>query len=68
MFIDMHRDPNIPLDEILVMKRSVGVTLYQCDARVAAYSGSPPVVSDQNIHDYFEGTGECFLGVLSTES
>lgn len=58
MYIDLQRDPEVSLGEVLAIKRSVGATLYECDARVAAYSSSPLVVSDQDIEDYFQGTGE----------
>ena len=58
MFIDLQRDPEVSLGEVLAIKRSVGATLYECDARVAAYSSAPLCLSDQDIEDYFEGTGK----------
>lgn len=58
MFQDLQRSCNLSLGEVLAIKRSVGATLYECDARVAAYSSSPLVVSDADIEEYFQGTGE----------
>lgn len=57
MFEDIQR-LDVPLSEILSIKRSVARTLYECDARVAAYSSSPLFISDLDIGELFDGTGE----------
>ncbi|KAK4049491.1 hypothetical protein OIO90_005442 [Microbotryomycetes sp. JL221] len=56
MFEDIQR-MDVPLSEILSIKRSVGRTLYECDARVAAYSNSPLFITDADIQELFHGTG-----------
>lgn len=58
MFEDMQReDSQVPLSEVLAIKKSVGRTLYECDARVAAYSSSPLFISDDDVYELFSGTG-----------
>lgn len=57
MFQDLQRSCGLSVGEVLAIKRTVGATLFECDARVAAYSSSPLVVSDSDIEEYFGGTG-----------
>ncbi|KAK4046280.1 hypothetical protein OIV83_006203 [Microbotryomycetes sp. JL201] len=56
MFEDIQRMDVSPA-EILRIKQSVGRTLYECDARVAAYSNSPLFITDDDIAELFHGTG-----------
>lgn len=58
MFQDLQRSCGLSVGEVLAIKRTVGATLFECDARVAAYSSSPLVLSDSDIEEYFGGTGE----------
>jgi hypothetical protein len=62
MFADLQsEDSEVPMAEVLAIKRSVGRMLYECDARVAAYSSSPLFISDDDIEVLFPGTGELSL-------
>ncbi|KAM0791491.1 hypothetical protein ACM66B_005944 [Microbotryomycetes sp. NB124-2] len=56
MFEDIQR-MDVPPAEILRIKQSVGRTLYECDARIAAYSNSPLFITDADIRELFHGTG-----------
>ncbi|GAA5940888.1 Zn(II)2Cys6 transcription factor domain-containing protein [Sporobolomyces koalae] len=55
IFVDM--EGTLPPHEIDLIKRSVGVTLYESDARIAAWLSLPVLISEDDLANYFEGTG-----------
>ncbi|BGP55675.1 hypothetical protein JCM8202v2_003280 [Rhodotorula sphaerocarpa] len=56
IFRDMQHS-DLPLEEVRAIKASVGPTLFECDCRIAAYLGMPPLISDDDLYEYFDGTG-----------
>ncbi|GAA5983536.1 hypothetical protein JCM10908_000323 [Rhodotorula pacifica] len=56
IFRDMQHS-DLPLEEVRDIKASVGPTLFECDCRISAYLGMPPLISDDDLYEYFDGTG-----------
>ncbi|GAA6003790.1 uncharacterized protein JCM10292_003376 [Rhodotorula paludigena] len=56
LFRDMQHS-DLPPSEVQAIKSSVGPTLFESDARIAAYLSMPVVISDNDLYEYFEGTG-----------
>jgi len=47
----------LPQHEVDLIKQSVGVTLFESDARIGAWLSLPVLISEDDLFDYFEGTG-----------
>ncbi|GAA6007000.1 hypothetical protein JCM10207_009166 [Rhodosporidiobolus poonsookiae] len=56
VFRDMQHSDLSPT-EIANIKASVGPTLFESDSRIAAYLSMPVVISDDDLYEYFDGTG-----------
>ncbi|GAA5965372.1 hypothetical protein JCM3765_004874 [Sporobolomyces pararoseus] len=56
LFYDM-QGGELPPHEVDHIKRSVGSPLYESDARIAAWLSLPALISEDDLDDYFEGTG-----------
>ncbi|GAA6059053.1 hypothetical protein JCM10212_001278 [Sporobolomyces blumeae] len=56
LFYDMQRG-GVPQNDVEVIKQSVGLTLYESDARIAAWLSMPVLISEDDLFEYFEGTG-----------
>ncbi|GAA5875336.1 hypothetical protein JCM3774_005782 [Rhodotorula dairenensis] len=56
IFRDMQHS-DLPPEEVRSIKTSVGPTLFECDCRISAYLGMPLLISDDDLYEYFDGTG-----------
>jgi len=56
LFYDMQQG-GLPQHEVDLIKQSVGVTLFESDARIGAWLSLPVLISEDDLFDYFEGTG-----------
>ncbi|GAA6016683.1 hypothetical protein JCM11491_000206 [Sporobolomyces phaffii] len=56
LFYDM-QGGGLSHHEIDLIKRSVGTTLFESDARISAWLSLPPLISEDDLFDYFDGTG-----------
>ncbi|GAA5850537.1 hypothetical protein JCM8547_001907 [Rhodosporidiobolus lusitaniae] len=56
VFRDMQHSDLSP-DEIKAIKSAVGPTLFESDSRIAAYLSMPVVITDDDLYEYFDGTG-----------
>ncbi|GAA5832483.1 hypothetical protein JCM3766R1_003094 [Sporobolomyces carnicolor] len=43
--------------EVYRIKQSVGVPLFESDARISAWLSMPALISEDDLYDYFDGTG-----------
>ncbi|BGP40239.1 hypothetical protein JCM10449v2_004197 [Rhodotorula kratochvilovae] len=56
VFRDMQHAGLSP-NEVQVIKLSVGPTLFESDARIAAYLSMPVCITEDDLYEYFDGTG-----------
>ncbi|GAA6038180.1 hypothetical protein JCM8097_005780 [Rhodosporidiobolus ruineniae] len=56
VFRDMQHSDLDPA-EVQAIKTAVGPTLFESDSRIAAYLSMPCIISDDDLYEYFDGTG-----------
>lgn len=66
LFYDM-QGGDMPLHEVDHIKRSVGPTLYESDARISAWLSLPALISEDDLDQYFYDTG-VYLVDLESEN
>ncbi|KPV74745.1 uncharacterized protein RHOBADRAFT_53693, partial [Rhodotorula graminis WP1] len=56
LFRDMQHASDLSYDEVQATKLRVGPTLFESDARIAAYLSLPVCITDEDLYEYFDGT------------